>query len=242
MKVPPKRRSNQTTFLREPCVGSREGAGEASVAVRMGGANEQRKDDGSGCRGFQIGRRQYRVHRFGEMQAGPAVSENPCTSARLLSGPWEVFKPPRQVVAGPRREWGKPKPAMYGLKKSDEAVRPARAANKGACAPAESPEERASTKGNPGCQSTCRTQSRGSVPQAAIRIREAAGQTGGSPSSTRGRSRMDKRPRRPFMRPFDQFHGSPGLPTPTPFAVQKPQSLCGPRSGRQYPRGRRPRT
>ena len=97
---PPKRRSNQSTFLREPCAGSREGAGEASVAVRMGGANEQRKDNDSGCRGFQIGRRQHHMHRFGEMQAGPAVSENPCTSARLLSGPWEVFKPPRKLWRG----------------------------------------------------------------------------------------------------------------------------------------------
>ena len=35
------------------------------------------------------------------------------------------------VVAGPRREWRKPKPMMNGLKKSDEAVRPVRAANKG---------------------------------------------------------------------------------------------------------------
>ena len=58
------------------------------------------------------------------------------------------------VVKGPRREWRKPKPMMNGLKKSDEAVRPVRAANKGARASAESPEERASTKGNPDCQST----------------------------------------------------------------------------------------
>ena len=58
------------------------------------------------------------------------------------------------VVKGPRREWRKPKPTMNGLKKSDEAVRPVRAANKGARASAESPEERASTKGNPDCQST----------------------------------------------------------------------------------------
>ena len=92
---PPERRSNQTTFLREPCVGSREGAGEASAAVRMGGAIEHRKSDGPGCRGFQIGRRQHRRHRFGEMSANPAVSENPCTFARLLLGPWEVFKLPR---------------------------------------------------------------------------------------------------------------------------------------------------
>ena len=91
---PPERRSNQTTFLREPCVGSREGAGEASAAVRMGGAIEHRKSDGPGCRGFQIGRRQHRRHRFGEMSANPAVSENPCTFARLLLGPWEVFKLP----------------------------------------------------------------------------------------------------------------------------------------------------
>ena len=92
---PPKRRSNRTTFLREPCVGSREGAGEASVAAWMGRAIEHRKSDDPGCRGFQIGRRQYRRHRFGEMSASPAVSENPCTFARLLLGPWEVFKLPR---------------------------------------------------------------------------------------------------------------------------------------------------
>ena len=78
------------------------------------------------------------------------------------------------VVKGPRREWRKPKPMMNGLKKSDEAVRPVRAANKGARASAESPEERASTKGNPDCQSTRRTQCRVSVPQAAARIRKAA--------------------------------------------------------------------
>ena len=67
------------------------------------------------------------------------------------------------VVGGPRREWRKPKPMTNGLKKSDEAVRPVRAANKGARASAESPEERASTKGNPERQSTRRTQRRASV-------------------------------------------------------------------------------
>ena len=81
-------------FLREPCAGSREGAGEASAAVRMGRAMEHRKGDGPGCRGFQIGRRQHREHRIGEMLASPAVSENPCTFAHLLSGPWEVFELP----------------------------------------------------------------------------------------------------------------------------------------------------
>ena len=78
------------------------------------------------------------------------------------------------VVAGPHREWRKPKLMTHGLKKSDEAVRPVRAANKGARASAESPEERASTKGNPERQSTRRTQRRASVTHAADRIRQAA--------------------------------------------------------------------
>ena len=30
----------------------------------------------------------------------PAVSENPCTFARLLLGPWEVFKLPRMSQRG----------------------------------------------------------------------------------------------------------------------------------------------
>ena len=34
---PLKRRNNRSTLLREPCACTREGAGEASVAVRAGG-------------------------------------------------------------------------------------------------------------------------------------------------------------------------------------------------------------
>ena len=67
-----------------------------------------------------------------------------------------------------------PKPTMDGMKKSDEAVVPMKAANKGAQTPAESPEGRASTKGNSRDQSTYRTQGRGSVSQAVKRIRQAA--------------------------------------------------------------------
>ena len=50
---PPERRSNQTTFLRKPCVGSREGAGEASAAVRMGRAMEHRKAMVRGAEAFR---------------------------------------------------------------------------------------------------------------------------------------------------------------------------------------------
>ena len=63
---------------------------------------------------------------------------------------------------------------VHGMKKSDEAVVPLKAANKGAKAPAEPPEGRASTKGNSRGQSTYRTQGRESVSQAAERIRQAA--------------------------------------------------------------------
>ena len=49
-----------------------------------------------------------------------------------------------------------------------------KAANKGAKAPAEPLEGRASTKGNSHDQSTCRTQGRESVSQAVERIRQAA--------------------------------------------------------------------
>ena len=62
---------------------------------------------------------------------------------------------------------------MHGMEKSDEAVLPVKAANKGARATAELPEGRASTKGNPGSQSTRRTQCRASVTQAVDRIRQA---------------------------------------------------------------------
>ena len=81
MKVKP------ITCLREPCGGVREGVGEASVAVPVGGANEHRKDDGSECRVFQIGRRQHRTFRYGEGRSGSAVSVNPCTQVRLPPGP-----------------------------------------------------------------------------------------------------------------------------------------------------------
>ena len=56
-------KAKPVTCLREPCGGDREVVGEASVAVPVGRANEQRKDDGSECRDPRIGRRQYWPHR-----------------------------------------------------------------------------------------------------------------------------------------------------------------------------------
>lgn len=63
---------------------------------------------------------------------------------------------------------------MYEVEQSDDGVVPLRAANKGTRVPAELSEGRTSTEGNPQDQSTDRTLCRGTVKQAAERIRQAA--------------------------------------------------------------------
>ena len=171
---PLERRSNRSTFLREPCVCAREGAGEASAAVWAGRAIEQRKDNDPGRRDFRNGRRPHRLSRFGERHAGPAVSETPMHVRTPSVGTLGGLRTALPVVAGPHRERRNPKPVMDGSKKSDEAIVPAMPANKGAHAPAEPAEERAATEGNPAGGSTRRTQRRASVPPAASRIRTAA--------------------------------------------------------------------
>jgi hypothetical protein len=62
----------------EPCVGAREGGGEASVGAHVGRVIEPRKNLGSGCRRFQIGGRQHRRQRYRELPAGPARSKKAC--------------------------------------------------------------------------------------------------------------------------------------------------------------------
>ena len=60
----------------EPCVGVREGVGEASVGVRAGRAIEPRNH---GIRGADVvygNGRQHRQQRYRELLAGPARSEN----------------------------------------------------------------------------------------------------------------------------------------------------------------------
>ena len=61
---------------------------------------------------------------------------------------------------------------MNGVEKSDSVIVAGKSANKGTRVPAESMEPRAEPKGNSGSQSTCRTQRRESVTQAADRIRQ----------------------------------------------------------------------
>ena len=109
----------------------------------------------------------------GEVMEGSTVSENPGTSVRPSLGPGRSsFCPGSRTGAAEGRRI--PYPMVHGMKKSDEAVVPMKAANKGATAPAELLEGRASTKGNSQDQSTYRTQGRESVSQAVERIRQAA--------------------------------------------------------------------
>ena len=61
---------------------------------------------------------------------------------------------------------------MNGMEKSDSVIVAEKSANNGTPVPAESMEPRAEPKGNPGSQSTRRAQDRGSVSQAADRIRQ----------------------------------------------------------------------
>ena len=66
---------------------------------------------------------------------------------------------------------------MDGLKKPDGTMAPSKRADKGAAAPAEPVDERVPARRNPRRQRTRRTQGRGSVPQAAGRMRQAAGRS-----------------------------------------------------------------
>ena len=175
-------------FRPESCAGRCEAAGEALTGARTGRAIEHRKRERLERRDCHSGRRQHRHHRNGEGMAGATVSENPCTFVRPSSGPGRSsFCPGSRTGAAAGRRI--PYPMMHGMKKSDEAIVPVKAANKGAQTPAESPEGRASTKGNLRDQSTHRTQGRDGVSQAVERIRQAATPRG-LPSTTQGRSRM----------------------------------------------------
>ena len=64
---------------------------------------------------------------------------------------------------------------MNGMEKSDLSVVAEKPTNKGTSVPTESMERRAGPEGNPGSQSTRRTQGRGSVSQAVDRIRQFVG-------------------------------------------------------------------
>ena len=81
----------------------REDGGQALTGARAGGANEHRKVDRPGRRGFHPNRRQHPSRRYGEEGRSPAVSENPCTYVRTAPGPGRSPCHPA-VVAGSLRK------------------------------------------------------------------------------------------------------------------------------------------
>jgi len=85
---------------REPCVGSREGAGEASVAARAGQAIEPRNHRVRGADAVYGSGRQHRQQRYCELLVGPARSENQGMYGTFMRENREVPCPPVRVITG----------------------------------------------------------------------------------------------------------------------------------------------
>jgi hypothetical protein len=94
---------------REPCVGARKGAGEASVAARAGRAIEPRNHGNRGADVvFMIGRPHCR-QRYRELSAGPARSENQGMYGNSMRENREVPRSPVRPITG-RAVQGRPRP------------------------------------------------------------------------------------------------------------------------------------
>ena len=91
-------------FHREPCVFTREGAHEASVAVRVARMIEHRKRYDPECRGFLIDRRQHLQDRHGEGLPGSALSEESRDARTPHAGTREGFSSPWQSCRGRGRK------------------------------------------------------------------------------------------------------------------------------------------
>ena len=85
---------------REPCVGAREGAGEASVAVRAGRAIEPRNHRVRGADAVYGSGRQHRQRRYRELLAGPARSENQGMYGTFMRENREIPRPPAWLITG----------------------------------------------------------------------------------------------------------------------------------------------
>ena len=173
----------------EPCVGTREGVGEASVGEHIGQPLSRENLSNLGADVFESPE--------GNTDGGDSASRRP---TRRGPRPWHVWKlfarepgdlgfGQRRNTAGPHREDEESKPMMHEPEKSDSAIVARKPANKAGRPAAEPVERRAGTEGNAGQQSTCRTQSRESVSQALDRVRHVAVIWSVS-LNTFGRSRM----------------------------------------------------
>ena len=144
----------------EPCAGTREGGGEASVGEHIGQPLSRENLSNLGADVFES--------TEGNTDGGDSASPRP---TRRGPRPWHVWKlfarepgdlgfGQRRKTVGPHREDEESKPMMHELEKSDSAIVARKPANKAGRPAAEPVERRAGTEGNAGQQSTCRTQSR----------------------------------------------------------------------------------
>ena len=158
----------------EPCVGIREGVGEASVGERLGQPLSRESKKVSGADVVRS--------TEGNMDGGVIASARPTRRGRRPWHVWTLFVREsgdlrfgqRGNTAGPHREDEESKPMMHEPEKSDSAIVATKPANKAGRPAAEPVERRAETEGNAGRQSTCRAQDRVSVSQALDRVRQAA--------------------------------------------------------------------
>jgi hypothetical protein len=155
----------------EPCVGTREGVGEASVGEHTGQSLSRES----------LIVPSADVVEITESNTGGCVSAS-VRPTRRGRRPWHVWKlfarepgglgfGQRRDTAGPHREDEESKPMMHEPEKSDSAIVARKPANKAERSAAEQVERRAGTEGNAGQQSTRRAQNRGSVSQALGRVR-----------------------------------------------------------------------
>jgi hypothetical protein len=138
----------------EPCVGVREGAGEASVGVRAGWAIEPRNQRFVGADAVVVGGRQHRWPRYREWPADPrgrrtcACTESPrARTGRSRGRPSPPVLPCSSWgggSAGSRavRERRGGTPLMHDPGKSDSPVVPAKLPNNAGVPAAEAVEER----------------------------------------------------------------------------------------------------
>jgi hypothetical protein len=94
---------------REPCVGAREGVGEASVAVRAGQAIEPRNYRVRSADAVYEGGRQYRQRRYRESRVDSARSQTLCMCGTFMRENREIPRSPVWVITG-RAAQGRPRP------------------------------------------------------------------------------------------------------------------------------------
>ena len=94
---------------RKPCVGVREGVGEASVAARAGRAIEPRNHRVRGADDVYVIGRPHRQQRYRELLTDPARSENHCMYGTSLRENREISCSPARVITG-RAAQERPRP------------------------------------------------------------------------------------------------------------------------------------